>query len=211
MILNSLKYFTVLILTLSSLSVSHLYGQETIKSNPVTTNFSHIKSKLKTGKDFSVFSSRIILSKDYISGYNYVNDTIDLTPKKFLYAGIGYLYYLDYKTILLNLNYVTNIQNKSFLNLGIDYFKSFNYPEDPPGPAVNLLIYHYFQINEKNRLLLGGGFTYNFFYAFGITLSAREDYSFSRNFAIGIEIKYTYNKIDLYKYPIGLINFSLKL
>lgn len=57
--LNALKYFIVLLLTICSLNASNSYGQENIKLNPLTTKLSHIKLKLKTEKDYSVFSSDI--------------------------------------------------------------------------------------------------------------------------------------------------------
>ena len=52
--LNTLKYFTVLLIAICSLNASNFYGQETIILNSLTTNHSNAKLRLKTEKYFSV-------------------------------------------------------------------------------------------------------------------------------------------------------------
>ena len=72
--LNSLKYFTVLLLTICFLSATSSYGQETVRIKTLSTKTTNTRLKLKTEKKFSVLNFCIEPNKGNLQKYYIQND-----------------------------------------------------------------------------------------------------------------------------------------
>lgn len=214
--LNTLKYFLLLILSICSLSASKIYGQETIKSEPLVKKNTNTELKLKTENDISVFS--------FIRGENIFRKSVGVNFQKSklvirnsndpaFYFGIGvyksfslYDNAAGYFAGLISGNIKFKFTKHFLLNTGIDIYKakysskvllSFNVV-----PSLGFF-------ERKTQFSFGIGATFAYgesSFTVDPIASIKVDYFFKNNIAITTELK---NIIDYSDYINFILTFGV--
>lgn len=208
--LNTLKYFTVLLLTICSLNAFESYGQETIKLNPLSTNNPNTKLKLKTEKDYSVFSFGKKTSRKY-NTVNHTSNNLKHFPFGFgINVGIG----MDFKQKLITPgiigNFNINLSERIFF-FQLEYGSFFESDLETNTSYLSLGLKFKFFKSKKNNLYLhpaifgtwnksGGGGIGGGFSGF---LAINYLYSTTDYFGIGVSLKYPFGSFRNILLTIG--------
>lgn len=208
--LNALKYFIVLLLIIYSFSDNNSCGQETKKLNPLTINLSQIKLKLKTEKDYSVFSFGKKTSRKY-NTVNRTSNNLKHFPFGFgINVGIG----MDFKQKLITPgiigNFNINLSERIFF-FQLEYGSFFESDLETNTSYLSLGLKYKFLKSKKNNLYLhpaifgtwnksGGGGVGGGFSGF---LAISYLYSTTDYFGIGVSLKYPFGSFRNILLTIG--------
>ncbi len=181
--LNTLKYFTALILTIYSLNFLDSYGQETIKLKPLATKLS--KSNFNSECEF--------FATPNIKYYNSFSIGLGLTKalplKSDLYGNNDIRFLLT-----LNLNFI--LYKNLALNTGFNIHKV---ELTSSGTNLDLIVtpnYKFNFLKNKFSCLIGFGplttfyFENDFHITFGLFASLRTQYNLNKKYSLGLEISH---------------------
>jgi len=190
--LNSLKYFTVLMFTITSLNASHFYGQKT-----------------KMFQEYKAYN---------LSKFN-PQDTLTTKPNNesisLLSGGTGFGFYNFLNLYLFELNYILPIGQDSYMKTGLLYTNVIDYDSVESVcncVYVNLHFLHLWKLKRISFLWAGIGLSISPLGSILGLINVKYDLTISDRILLGPDFKYIINlnkKASKYiKYPFLSINIS---
>lgn len=191
MILKSLKYSIVFILSIYFLNAVASFSQETINFYTPTTDIINTQLKLKTRSRHTIYNNDV---KDHY--FETINVGVGIFTNRSFYAFNG--------------GYTKQLN--SFLSLGFNFniFEKLKKRNNTPPPSLELTaLYTKSFLNNRLFLFTGAGPVFFLMTDIGSTYKIKLDYKVFKNVFLGGEMKFYLVRFKIYETPLLFINSTI--